>query len=126
MSAQSPRRVLSPHLQVYRLPLNAWISLLHRITGLLWCLGLLGATGLLWVVAAGQGWPAAQAALGSPWGRVASILAIYALWFHWASGLRHLLFDFGFGFAAPVVRVGAWAVPWVALLGTGLLWSWMG
>ncbi|WP_375211108.1 succinate:quinone oxidoreductase subunit C, partial [Hyphococcus sp.] len=26
-------RPLSPHLQVYRLPLNAKLSILHRITG---------------------------------------------------------------------------------------------
>lgn len=43
-------RPLSPHLQVYRLPLTALLSISHRITGVLLAMGLLLLAG--WLLAA--------------------------------------------------------------------------
>ncbi len=121
LSPVAPRRVLSPHLQVYRLPLNAWLSILHRITGVLWALALVGATGLLWALATGGG-DRALAWLVAPPGQALLLLLVFALAFHWAAGLRHLLMDLGFGFAPSWRRVGGWAVPIAAFLITLLAW----
>ncbi|MCA3267808.1 MAG: succinate dehydrogenase, cytochrome b556 subunit, partial [Azospirillum sp.] len=40
-SAQGRERPLSPHLQVYRLPLTAWLSITHRATGVALAVGTL-------------------------------------------------------------------------------------
>ena len=52
-AAKSSARPLSPHLQVYRLPLAAWLSISHRITGVGLTLGTLLLT--WWVAAAAYG-----------------------------------------------------------------------
>ena len=46
-------RPLSPHLQVYRLPLSAILSILHRITGVFLTLGTLLL--VWWLTAVAQG-----------------------------------------------------------------------
>ncbi|MGB1875908.1 MAG: succinate dehydrogenase, cytochrome b556 subunit [Rhodospirillaceae bacterium] len=89
-------RPLSPHLQVYRLPLTALMSITHRMTGI----GLTLGTLLLawWVSAAAYGqaeYEQVQAFLGS-W--IAMILLLgfsFALFFHLCNGIRHLFWDFG-------------------------------
>jgi succinate dehydrogenase / fumarate reductase cytochrome b subunit len=118
MSA-APRRVLSPHLQVYRLPLNAWISILHRITGLIAAVTLVGATVWIWLLA--QGWGASVLGLEGTALRAALSLIVFALAFHWAAGLRHLAMDLGWGFSPRGRRTGWW-VPLTAVVATLLVW----
>ena len=92
------RRPLSPHLQVYRLPLTARLSILHRITGV----GLaVGALVLVWWLVAAATSDAAYATvstvLRSPIGYLALFAWSVALWYHFCNGLRHLGWDFGHG-----------------------------
>jgi succinate dehydrogenase / fumarate reductase cytochrome b subunit len=91
-----PHRPLSPHLQVYRLPLTALMSISHRITGV----GLTGGTLLLtwWLVAAAYGSDAysiVQAFLGSWFGYLLLFGFSFAMFFHLCNGIRHLFWDFG-------------------------------
>lgn len=119
MAGTAPRRVLSPHLQIYRLPAGAWISILHRFTGLMAVAALGTATVLLWRLAVGAelpGWAR------GPAGSVITSAAVFALAFHWAAGLRHLLLDLGPGFTPPWPQRTAWMVPAAAVLATGLVW----
>lgn len=87
-------RPLSPHLQVYRLPLTAILSITHRMTGVFLSLGL-----VLWVwflMAAAQGeaeYAGAQGWLDSILGRLLLWAWIYALFFHLCHGIRHLVWD---------------------------------
>ena len=87
-------RPLSPHLQVYRLPLTALLSITHRMTGVVLVLGLVAIALFLATAAAGQepyaiaiGW------LSSLPGQIGLWLWIYALVFHACHGVRHLLWD---------------------------------
>ena len=60
------RRPLSPHLQVYRLPLTAWLSITHRLTGVLLSLGLVLLLGSLLAIAGdGSAYAALQVFLRS-------------------------------------------------------------
>lgn len=92
-------RPLSPHLQVYRLPLTAVASITHRATGV----GLGFGTLLLtwWLVAAASG-PEAYANFQWFAGSIIGILVLFgftwALCFHLLNGLRHLFWDAGWGF----------------------------
>ena len=104
-------RPLSPHLQVYRLPLVSNISILTRITGV----GMMaGGILVVWWFVAGAYSPAyfatADALLSSWFGKLVLIGSLWALWFHFANGIRHFFWDFGKGFELPTVAWTNWVV----------------
>lgn len=87
-------RPLSPHLQVYRLPFTAILSISHRITGVLLSVGLLFIAGLLVLLAtAPDGFSLIQSGLTTLPGRIVLWLWVYALCFHACHGVRHLIWD---------------------------------
>jgi succinate dehydrogenase / fumarate reductase cytochrome b subunit len=93
------RRPVSPHLQVYRLHMLMVLSGSHRITGL--AMGG-GALLMVWyLVAAATSEPAFAWLgwlLGTPLGKLALFGWTGSLWYHFCNGLRHLAWDFGYGF----------------------------
>ncbi len=106
------RRPLSPHLQAYdMLQMSSATSISHRITGVIWAVGLLFL--VWWLVAAAAG-PAAFATvqwfLGGPIGWLVLIGLIGAAWYHTLNGVRHLVWDFGFGFSIPEMYRSGWMV----------------
>jgi succinate dehydrogenase / fumarate reductase cytochrome b subunit len=97
---KAPLRPISPHLQVYRWPIPMMMSILHRITGV----GLYFGTLLMvwWLLAAGSG-PNAYGKMGafinSAFGRLILFGYTWALIHHMLGGIRHLIWDTGYGFA---------------------------
>lgn len=92
-------RPLSPHLQVYRLPLTAWVSITHRATGVFLSFGLVLIAVYLMAVAQGpEAFESAQGWLRSLLGRLFLWGWIYALLFHLVHGVRHLIWDTGRSF----------------------------
>jgi len=102
-------RPLSPHLQIYRLPITGLVSITHRITGV-----LLSAGAVLWVVflvSVAQGeadYVRAQGVLDSVPGRVMLWGWIFALFFHLCHGVRHLIWDTVHGFERDTLTRFAW------------------
>ena len=95
----SGNRPLSPHLQVYRLQWTMLLSISHRITGV----GLAVGTLLLvyWLAAAAAGpesFATAQAIVGSFIGRLFLFGWTFALFYHLCNGIRHVVWDAGYGF----------------------------
>jgi succinate dehydrogenase / fumarate reductase cytochrome b subunit len=117
-------RPLSPHLQVYRLPLAAWLSITHRITGIGLTIGTLLLT--WWLASAAYGpdaYATASAFMGSPLGYFLLFGFSAALFFHLCNGIRHLFWDAGKNFeiaetnrANLVVLIGALAMTIVTWL----------
>ncbi len=92
-------RPLSPHLQVYRLPLTAWVSITHRATGVFLSLGMILLVVFLLALAQGPGsFALVHAFLQSLVGQLFLWAWIYSLLFHLCHGLRHLIWDTGHGF----------------------------
>lgn len=92
-------RPLSPHLQVYRLPLTGLFSILHRITGMLLSVGLLLVVCLLYTIAAGEeAYVAMQTVMGFWLTKAVYWGFVFALFFHLCHGIRHLIWDVGKGF----------------------------
>ncbi|MEI6068698.1 MAG: succinate dehydrogenase, cytochrome b556 subunit [Methylococcaceae bacterium] len=92
-------RPVSPHLQVYKLPLTGVISILHRMTGVLLSVGLILIVYVLSAVAGGSNTYTAMQDFMRPvlmqviyWG------FIYALFFHLCHGVRHIIWDAGKSF----------------------------
>jgi succinate dehydrogenase / fumarate reductase, cytochrome b subunit len=97
--ATSNNRPISPHLQVYKLPITGIISIIHRITGVLLSVGLIFFVCIVYAVAGGSNTYAAMQTLmalklmqGIYWG------FIYAFFFHLCHGVRHIIWDTGKSF----------------------------
>jgi succinate dehydrogenase / fumarate reductase cytochrome b subunit len=88
------KRPVYLNLFAFRFPLNAILSILHRITGVGLLLFLL--TGLawlnLWVLFPEQRADTLQA-LTHPLGQLIWFFAAVSLWFHWLAGVRHLMME---------------------------------
>ena len=93
-------RPLSPHLTIYRPQYTAVLSILHRITGVALTLGAVLV--VWWFVAAATGPEAFATADGliTSWlGGLVLIGSLWALWYHFCNGIRHLVWDTGRGLA---------------------------
>jgi succinate dehydrogenase / fumarate reductase cytochrome b subunit len=92
-------RPLSPHLQIYRLPITGMISITHRITGVFLTVGLISFVWLLWQVKSGMlDFLAMQMLLHTLPMQLLLSCFIYALIFHLCHGVRHLIWDIGQSF----------------------------
>jgi succinate dehydrogenase / fumarate reductase cytochrome b subunit len=92
-------RPLSPHLQVFRPIITMVMSILHRITGAALYVGTL----LLawWLVAAASGpeaFATASGFFGSWFGQIILFGYTWALVHHGIGGIRHFVWDLGYGF----------------------------
>ena len=110
-------RPVSPHLQIYRPQLTSVLSVLHRLSGL-----FLSATSValsLWLISIGlgestynrfmyfaQGWP----------GFSFLVVVIFCLYYHLLNGVRHLFWDWGWGFSLKAVYASGWTVVVLALV----------
>jgi succinate dehydrogenase / fumarate reductase cytochrome b subunit len=92
-------RPLSPHLQIYRPMLTMMMSIAHRITG---AALYVGTPLLVWYLfAAAEGGSAFAFAswfLGSIIGQIILLGFTFALLHHFFGGIRHLIWDAGYGF----------------------------
>ncbi|OIR06207.1 succinate dehydrogenase cytochrome b556 subunit [mine drainage metagenome] len=120
----SRTRPLSPHLQVYRLPLLALMSITHRATGVALAAGMLLLA--FWLGAAAHG-PAsyafAAAVIGSPIGYLVLFGFTVALYYHLCNGIRHLLWDSGWGFELPRAYKSGYIVLAATAILTVLTWA---
>lgn len=92
-------RPLSPHLQVYKLPLTGIISITHRMTGVVLALGLMVYVFSFYSILQGNdSFLALQSLLNSTLVSIAVWFFIYALFFHLCHGIRHLIWDVGNSF----------------------------
>jgi succinate dehydrogenase cytochrome b subunit len=115
----STERPLSPHIQVYRPQITSVLSILHRLTGVTLTLGTLLLT--WWLVSAAYGPDAfadAQEFVGSWFGQLLLWGFTFALFYHLGNGIRHLAWDFGWGFELSQVRASGLAMLAFAVFGT--------
>lgn len=117
-ASRGPSRPLSPHLAVYRLSLSMIMSGLHRITGMALYAGTLLLAWYLVAVSMDAGAFVAPAAfLNSIIGRLILFGFTWSLFHHMLGGVRHALWNSGYGLDAPVREWLAWGT----LIGAGAL-----
>jgi len=89
---------MSPHLQIYKLPFTAKLSILHRGTGCVLFAGLILMVMVLLSIANGpESWASMQAFLASFIGKFILFGFTFALYYHMCNGVRHLFWDIGRG-----------------------------
>lgn len=116
-------RPLSPHLQVYRWQITMVMSILHRASGVALTAGAFVLA--WWLLAVAEGGAAhAEAArwLASPLGRLLLFGFSLALVYHLLNGIRHLLWDAGWGFDIPDVYRSGYAVAVLTVPFTAAIW----
>jgi succinate dehydrogenase / fumarate reductase cytochrome b subunit len=104
-------RPLSPHISIYRMTITMLVSIMNRITGA----GMALAAILIvwWLMAAASGaeyYATANGFLTSWFGLLILVGSLWALWFHFLGGLRHLFMDFGLGYELKTVNMTGWIV----------------
>lgn len=103
-------RPLSPHLQIYRPQLTSFTSILTRITGNGLIVGVILA--VWWLLAAATSdryFEMANAVVTSWFGILIFTASLWAIWYHYLAGLRHLYFDAGKGLDIPTAEKLGWA-----------------
>ncbi len=115
---------LSPHLQIYRLPLNAILSITHRMTGVILALGTVLVVAMLIAAASGSQAFGAMYATGAHWlGQVVLFGFTLALYIHMCAGVRHLFWDAGYGYELQTARRSSHAIIMVAIVLTIATWA---
>ena len=111
-------RPLSPHLQIYKLPLPALMSISHRITGVALSSGtILLAMWLLCLAGGEQSFNWAHMATSHLLGKLVLFGYSAALFYHMCNGIRHLFWDAGKGLEIiQVYRSGKIAIGLAVLL----------
>ncbi|MGB8365665.1 MAG: succinate dehydrogenase, cytochrome b556 subunit [Rhizomicrobium sp.] len=98
--AKSARpRPLSPHVQIYRWPVTMATSIVHRVSGVALAAGTLLV--VWWLIATATGtdyYDTFSAAARSPLGILVLFGFVWSLAYHLSNGIRHLVWDAGFGF----------------------------
>ena len=118
-------RPLSPFMfpTWYRFQITSALSILHRLTGIALSVGsILLAWWLIAVAAGGQLFAATHAFIASPIGIVLLVLWSAAFFYHLCSGIRHLVWDLGYGFQIRDAYRSGYAVLIATVLLTALTW----
>ncbi|MEM0987943.1 MAG: succinate dehydrogenase, cytochrome b556 subunit [Pseudomonadota bacterium] len=111
-------RPLSPHLTIYRPQITSGLSIFHRVTGVALTLGM--TLVVCWLLAAAtsdQMFAFVDGLLTSWLGYLVLLGSTWALAYHLLNGVRHLVWDMGYGFDLDNVTWSGLAV----LAGSGVL-----
>lgn len=116
-------RPMSPHLQIYRMPITAVLSVLHRATGVILFLGSLLMIAVLISLANGaESWQVMQGLLSSGLGKLVLFGFTFSLYYHFCNGIRHLLWDIDKGLSVAEVHKSAWVVLGSSVVLTLVTW----
>jgi succinate dehydrogenase / fumarate reductase, cytochrome b subunit len=116
-------RPLSPHLQIYRWYLTMALSIGHRVSGIGLALGLILFTWWLLALASGpEAFATVQAVMHSWIGVLVLFIYTFVLFYHLGNGVRHLVWDAGYGFDIEIAARSGIAVLAFAGIMTVLTW----
>ena len=118
-------RPLSPFMfpNWYRFQITSALSILHRLTGIALAVGSILLTWWLIAVAAGgQVFAATHAFIASPIGVLLLFLWSVAFFYHLCNGIRHLVWDAGYGFEIRTAHLSGYAVLAATVVLTVVAW----
>ena len=114
---------LSPHLQIYRWHVSSLLSITHRISGVINLLSLILIFFWLLVLSQGEnGYEIFLIIMNSFFGKFILIGFTWSMSFHLLSGIRHLVWDLGYGFEVKTANISGAIVIVSSLLLTIIFW----
>ena len=116
-------RPLSPHISIYRWPVTMVSSILHRATGIAMAAGfVLFVVWLADMAVGADAYGALMGVLDSTVGRLLLIGWTWAFFYHLSNGIRHLVWDAGYGFEKSQADASAWLVIVLSVAATAGFW----
>ena len=114
---------LSPHLQIYRWHISSLLSITHRISGVINLLALILIFFWLLVLSFGENnYELFLILINSFFGKFFLIGFTWSMNFHLLSGIRHLIWDLGYGFEIKTANISGVIVIISSLVLTILFW----
>lgn len=118
------KRPMSPHLQIYKLPITAKLSVLHRGTGVVLTLGLILLVLIIAAIASGESaWASIRWLVSSWFGYLVLIGFTASLYYHFCNGIRHLFWDIGKGLDLKTAEKSAVVVLVATVILTVITWG---
>ena len=114
---------LSPHLQIYRWHISSLLSITHRISGIVNLLALILI--FFWLIALSLGennYESFLLVINSFFGKFILIGFTWSMIFHLLSGVRHLVWDLGYGFEIKTANISGIIVIISSLVLTIIFW----
>ena len=114
---------LSPHLQIYRWHISSLLSITHRISGVVNLLALILI--FFWLIALSLGennYESFLLVINSFFGKFILIGFTWSMIFHSLSGVRHLIWDLGYGFEIKTANISGLIVIVSSLILTVIVW----
>lgn len=117
------KRPLSPHIGIYRWPITMALSIMHRASGIGLATALIAMVVWLLSIASGpQSYLYFERAMASFSGQGLLILWSMAFFYHLSNGVRHLVWDMGYGFEKAQANRSSVAVLVSAVALTAAFW----
>ncbi|WP_295443608.1 succinate dehydrogenase, cytochrome b556 subunit [uncultured Thiodictyon sp.] len=108
-----------------KLPATGFVSILHRVSGVLMVLAIpVGAVLFDLAVSGPQGFADATALLHHWFARLVLIFLAWSILHHLFAGIRYLLLDLRIGLERATSRLSAWIVMLAAVAALGLVLYW--
>lgn len=121
------KRPVNLDITTIKMPLAAWASILHRVSGVFLLVGL---GFLIWMLSSSlesrQGFESVRELLQGEFAKFALWVTLSAVIYHFVAGLKHLIMDLGIGETKEGIKVLSIAVLLVAgllIVLTGV-WIW--
>jgi len=114
---------ISPHLQIYRWHISSLLSITHRIVGVINLLALILMFFWLLTFSLGESnYELFLLAINSFFGKFILIGFTWSMSFHIFSGIRHLVWDMGYGFEIKTANISGILVIFFSLVTTIIFW----
>ena len=118
-------RPMSPHLQVWKWHWTMASSIFHRVSGVGNYIGALLVS--VWIVSLAAGeeaYGAVEAVILHPVGQILLFFWLVSVSFHWANGLRHLIWDGPkAGFDPKVASIWSIVNFAIGIVAAAIIWS---
>ena len=114
---------LSPHLQIYRWSISSLLSIIHRISGIINLTALILIFICLLILSFSESnYELFLLLINSFFGKFVLIGFTWSMSFHLLSGIRHLAWDFGYGFEIKTANISGVIVIISSLVLTIIFW----
>ena len=114
---------LSPHLQIYRWHISSLLSITHRISGVVNLLALILIFFWLLILSFGESnYETFLLMINSFFGKFILIGFTWSMCFQILSGIRHLVWDLGYGFEIKTANISGVIVIIFSLVLTTTFW----
>ena len=114
---------LSPHLSIYKPQITSIMSISHRLSGIFQSFGnVMIFMFFILILVEEKYYNIAMLFFNSYLGIVFTFLYIFSLCYHACNGIRHLIWDLGYGFELKNVSISGYFTIAIALILNTLVW----